>query len=162
MSLRAVPIGKTRNQMPKIRGSTILCWRYVCCNFSGGYGAPQTPQGYPPQTPLLSVTRSMLRFRCMRRLDPIHAVFSKFLLFLHKSKHAKDVGPTGSSWLRIVGIVSVGTESVGIVSASHNNSSSSSSSYKPTEVWLQLRLWHRMSLKMHIRPTFGFGHKVLV
>ena len=61
---------------------------YVCCNFSGEYGAPQTTQGYPPQTPLPSVTsvpRSMLRFRCMRRLDPIRAVFSKFLLFLHKS-----------------------------------------------------------------------------
>ena len=33
----------------------------------------------------------MPRFRCMRHLDLIRAVFSKILPFLHKPKRAEDV-----------------------------------------------------------------------
>jgi len=71
IGLRAVPIGKTSNQIPKIRGSTIVRVGAldVRCYFSGG-GDTQTPPGYPPQAPLPSVPRSMPCFRCMRRLDP--------------------------------------------------------------------------------------------
>jgi len=53
----------------------------------------------------------------MRCLDPIRAVFSKFLLFLHKPKRANDVLGRPDLW--IVRIASVATESVGLVSASH-------------------------------------------
>ena len=70
ISLRAVLIGKTPNQNPKIRGSTIAL--KVRCNFSGGGGTPD-PLGYPLQAPLPSVTsvpRSMPCFRRIQRLDP--------------------------------------------------------------------------------------------
>jgi len=80
IGLRAVQIGKTSNQIPKIRGRG----QYNCvgalevhCNFSGK-GAPQTSPEYPPhspghtpQAPLPSVPGSMTCFRCMRRLDPL-------------------------------------------------------------------------------------------
>ena len=53
VGLRAVPIGKTPNQIPKIRGSTIVL--EVRCNFSRG-GAPKThwdtlPRLCFPQSP---------------------------------------------------------------------------------------------------------------
>ena len=38
--------------MPKIRGNTIMCWRYVRCNFSGGWGTPD-PTGIPSPDPTL-------------------------------------------------------------------------------------------------------------
>jgi len=115
IGLRAVLIGKTPNQIPKIRGSTIAL--EVRCNFSGGGGTPD-PLGYPPQAPFPSVTsvpRSMPCFRCIQRLDPFQFVPNFDYLYI--------IMPSVLKMYRVVltvvvGIASVGTESVGIVSAS--------------------------------------------
>jgi len=63
--------GKTPNQMPKIRGSTIMRCRHVRCNFSGGWDTPD-PTGIPSPDLTPSVTlvpRSMPRFRSLDACD---------------------------------------------------------------------------------------------
>ena len=89
IGLRAVPIGKTPNQIPKIRGSTIVLKVHVRCNFSRGWGTPD-PLGYPPQALLPSVTsvpRSMPCFRCIERLDPFQFL-PNFYYFYTYAKRA--------------------------------------------------------------------------
>jgi len=132
IGLRAIPIGKTSNQIPKIRDrGQYNCVGALevglCCNFSGG-GAPQTSPEYPPTpqgpglTPLGHIgawINDVLSMHVTPRPPPI---LFQFLLFLHMLKRAKDV----AYWVIFtVGTASVGTESVGIVSASRTNVSPS-------------------------------------
>ena len=96
IGLWAVPIGKTSNQIPKIRGRG----QYNCagalevlvrCNFSGG-GEPQTSPEYPPHSPgptplghLGAWINDVLSMHAMPRPSPI---LFQFLLFLHMLKRA--------------------------------------------------------------------------
>jgi len=87
IGLRAVLIGKTPNQIPKIGGSTILLEVGLCCNFTGRRGTPD-PLGYPSQAPLPSVTSvfwSMPCFRCIQRLDPFRFLPNFYYFYICKA-----------------------------------------------------------------------------
>jgi len=91
IGLRAVPIGKTPNQIPKIRGSTIMCWKYVVTFPVEGH--PRPHQDTLPTDPALlthldASINAVLSMHATPRPLPIS---SQFLLFLHMPKRAKDV-----------------------------------------------------------------------
>ena len=82
IGLRAVPIGNTPNQIPKIRGSTIVL--EVRCNFSGGGGTPD-PTGIPSPgpAPLSHLSASINVMLSMRATPRPLLISSQFLLLLH-------------------------------------------------------------------------------
>jgi len=115
IGLRAVPIGKMQNHIPKIRGSTIVF--EVHCNFFGGGGTPDAtgiPSPGPTHLGHLGALINAMHSMCATPRPPPN--FPLFLLFLHMPKHA--IGVLGCPDCGAVVIASVGRESVGIVSAS--------------------------------------------
>jgi len=85
IGLWAVLIGKTRNQIPKIRGSTIVF--EVRCNFSGGGGGDPRPTGIPSQSPgsapLSHLSVSINAVLWMHPTPRPIPICSQFRLFLH-------------------------------------------------------------------------------
>ena len=78
----SIPIGKMPNQIPKIRGSTIVL--DVRCNFSGGGGTPD-PTGIPSpgSAPLSHLSASINAVLSMHPKPRTIPISSQFLLFLY-------------------------------------------------------------------------------
>ena len=97
IGLLAVPIGKTSNQIPKIRDRG----QYNCvgalevrCNFSGGGGTSDLtgiPSPLPGPTPLGHLGAWINDVFSMHATPRPPPIFSKFLIFPHMLKRAKDV-----------------------------------------------------------------------